>query len=133
MIEYKTATADKMAHKKVAFATQSHYLAVAASLKRAFLSLLWVPLASILDRQHSFLLALKDFGGDLDKQQNPKADAATMNITIDQKASKATIKIPAEKMLVTIPDLFSSIMAAEPVINLNYAEVKAKGQTWFSQ
>ena len=36
-----------------------------------------------------------------------------------------------EDKTLVIPDLFSSIMAIDPVVNPNYFKVKAKGDAWF--
>ena len=35
-----------------------------------------------------------------------------------------------EDKILVIPDLFSSIMAVEPVVNPNYFKVKSKGDAW---
>ena len=35
-----------------------------------------------------------------------------------------------EDKILVIPDMFSSIMAADPVVNPNYFKVKAKGDAW---
>lgn len=38
-----------------------------------------------------------------------------------------------EEKTVRVPDMFSSIMAVEPVVNPNYFKVKAKGDLWIQQ
>ncbi len=36
----------------------------------------------------------------------------------------------SKDQFVLVPDMFSSIMAAEPVVNANYFKVKPKGDSW---
>ncbi|KAI4288438.1 MAG: hypothetical protein L6R35_002302 [Caloplaca aegaea] len=42
-------------------------------------------------------------------------------------------KQPKHEQSVVVPDMFSSFMAADPVVNPNYHKVKAKGDAWITK
>ncbi|KAI0516858.1 Presilphiperfolan-8-beta-ol synthase [Xylaria bambusicola] len=57
--------------------------------------------------------------------------------TPDMSEPPQTVPSPADRLesrrFVRIPDLFSSIMARKPVVNPNYFQVKAEGDSWIAQ
>ena len=56
---------------------------------------------------------------------SPSADSTHENGPDSHDANKDQV--------VTVPDMFSSIMAVEPVMNPNYLKVKSEGEAWIQR
>ena len=59
------------------------------------------------------------------------ASVATLDTVPDTEPTAKRVKI--EENTVEVPDMFSSIMAVEPVVNPNYFKVKIKGDEWIQR
>ena len=65
----------------------------------------------------------------LNSSVSSPADSAPSNT---QETSKSP-QCDAQIISVYLPDLFSSIMAVEPIVNPKYHEVKAKADSWITR
>lgn len=57
--------------------------------------------------------------------QLPRDEKSDSNGTFFPK-----IDVPRGKMLIILPDMFTSCMSLPPIINPHYLEVKAESETW---